>query len=58
MRVLVCGGRTYDNRALVYETLNKLKPDEIVNGGAGTFDMFTRAKRDGFKVIFPDKDGA
>lgn len=34
MKVLVCGGRTYKNRKLVYKKLDELNPSTIIHGGA------------------------
>jgi hypothetical protein len=34
MRILVCGGRDYDDRTKVFETLDTLKPSVIIEGGA------------------------
>lgn len=34
MRVLVCGGRTFDNWRLVRDTLNEHQPTVIIQGGA------------------------
>jgi ABC-type Fe3+-hydroxamate transport system substrate-binding protein len=34
MRVLVCGGRDFSDRELVYETLLDLHPSVIITGGA------------------------
>jgi ABC-type Fe3+-hydroxamate transport system substrate-binding protein len=34
MRLLVCGSRTYSDRATVYDKLDELKPDLIIHGGA------------------------
>ena len=40
MKILVCGGRDYTDKALVYATLDQLKPTHIVNGGATGADWF------------------
>jgi YspA, cpYpsA-related SLOG family len=45
MRVLVCGGRTFKNRRLVYEALDILHRvgiDCIIEGGASGADMLGR----------------
>lgn len=34
MKLLVCGGRDYADRARVYATLDKLCPSEVIQGGA------------------------
>ena len=36
--VLVCGGRNYGDRALVYETLDQLKPGRVIHGAAAGAD--------------------
>ena len=33
-KILVCGGRDFDNRDLLFDTLNKLDPESVVCGGA------------------------
>lgn len=33
-RVLVCGGRTYDDRDMLNRTLLELAPDVVIQGGA------------------------
>jgi YspA, cpYpsA-related SLOG family len=38
MRLLICGGRDYSNRDLVYKTLDQLKPTEICHGAASGAD--------------------
>lgn len=38
MRVLVCGGRNYDRWSTVQKTLAEIKPDVIIQGGAGGAD--------------------
>jgi hypothetical protein len=40
MTVLVCGGRYYANRALVFSTLDDLKPIRIIEGQAMGADRF------------------
>lgn len=44
MRLLVCGGRHYNNRALVFETLDALAPQPtvLINGGATGADTLAR----------------
>lgn len=34
MRVLVCGGRNFHDKGLVFAVLDKFKPDWIISGGA------------------------
>lgn len=34
MRVLVCGGRDFDDRVAVFCALNKLQPSVVIQGGA------------------------
>lgn len=34
MRLLVCGGRNFYRESLIFNTLDKIRPDEIVIGGA------------------------
>jgi hypothetical protein len=36
MRVLVCGGRDFDDIALVYECLTELRPSVVIHGGCPT----------------------
>lgn len=38
MRVIVCGGRDYDDRARVYAELDALSPDVVIEGGANGAD--------------------
>jgi len=33
--ILVCGGRDFADRALVYRTLDEIKPDVVVHGACG-----------------------
>ena len=33
--VIVCGGRSYNDRATVYKVLNELRPDVLVHGACG-----------------------
>lgn len=43
MTVLVCGGRGFYNRALVYRVLDEIKPSLVVNGAAsGADDLSTQ----------------
>ena len=42
MRVLVCGGREYSDREYVYETLDTIKPDVIIQGGARGADALAK----------------
>jgi len=37
-RVLVCGGRDYDDEARVFEELDRLKPTFVIEGGANGAD--------------------
>ena len=37
-RVLVCGGRNYDDKKTVWRVLNLLKPTRIIHGGADGAD--------------------
>ena len=39
MRVLVCGGRDFINRKLLYETLDELNIEFIISGGARGADL-------------------
>jgi hypothetical protein len=41
-RVLVCGGRAYNNAKLVYDTLYALEPSLIIQGGATGADFLAR----------------
>lgn len=34
MKILVCGGRDYDNKQKVFDMLNFLHPAEVITGGA------------------------
>ena len=43
MEVIVTGGRYYDNRAKVYEELDKLKPTKIIQGGASGADFIAKS---------------
>lgn len=47
MKVLVCGGRTFSNKPLVWATLNNLnvsqKIDLLIEGGANGADSLARA---------------
>lgn len=38
MRVLVCGGRNYDNYDIVSETLSKFTVDAVITGGCSGAD--------------------
>lgn len=38
MRLLVCGGRKYDNRMYLYAILNRLNPTVVIQGGASGAD--------------------
>ncbi len=38
MRLLVCGGRTYDDAKAVYRSLDTLNPDVVIHGGANGAD--------------------
>lgn len=42
MKVIVTGGRDYSNRKKVYEVLDKLNPDVVVQGGAPGADYLAR----------------
>lgn len=42
MRVLVCGGRSYDNWRKVNTALTELKPSVIIQGGADGADAIAR----------------
>ncbi len=39
-RVLVCGGRDYKGRGVVYDALDMLNPDLVISGGASGADKF------------------
>ena len=41
MKVLVCGGRDFDDRACVYRVLDDLKPSLVINGGANGADWLS-----------------
>lgn len=43
MRVLVCGGRSYDDFGLVFEVLTKLNPSAVIQGGAPGADTLAKA---------------
>lgn len=38
VKVLVCGGRNFNNRQVVHRVLTKLNPDIVVHGGASGAD--------------------
>lgn len=38
MKVLVCGGRDFTNTRKLYQALDSLKPDAIIQGGAAGAD--------------------
>ena len=40
MKILVCGGRHYEDRAAVERILTALDPDEVVTGGATGVDFW------------------
>ncbi len=42
MRVLVCGGRDYDDEARVFAVLDEIKPTFIIEGGARGADSLAR----------------
>lgn len=42
MRVLVCGGRDYLDKAVVYDTLINIQPTEICQGGANGADFLAK----------------
>ena len=52
MRVIVCGGRDYDNEAFVFECLDQLPIEAIIQGGARGAD--TLALRWGKQRLPPD----
>lgn len=60
MRILICGGRDYTNRAVVFTTLNKIgiEPVEICHGGASGADSLAGewAKKNNIQctVFYPD----
>lgn len=67
-RVLVCGGRGYDEPLVVNRVLEALqprwmlefgRPDLVVAfpGGRGTEDMVTKAERAGIRVLRVEDDG-
>ena len=39
MRVLVCGGRNYDDKSAVWSQLDALKPSFVMEGGADGADV-------------------
>lgn len=41
MRVLVCGGRDFDDRACVYRVLDEVKPSLVINGAANGADWLS-----------------
>ena len=43
MCVLVTGGRAYANRKKVFDTLDELRPDILIEGGAAGADALARA---------------
>lgn len=53
MRVLVCGGRDYNNKDLVFEELDKIQPSFLIEGGAKGAD--TLAWRWGNINLSPDQ---
>jgi len=42
MKVLVCGGRSFDDRALVEQTLDAIEVTQIIEGGARGADKLAR----------------
>jgi hypothetical protein len=38
MKILACGGRSYLNRDRVFRSLDELKPDHVIHGGASGAD--------------------
>lgn len=56
MRVLVCGGRGYADRAYVYEALDYYDPSVIIAGGAKGADTLARdwaVSRERVHYIYP-----
>lgn len=49
-RVLVCGGRHYSNRQLVFEVLDAAKPTVVIHGGATGADHLAGEWADEHKV--------
>ena len=43
MIVLICGGRNYANSKAVFDALDSLKPDTVVDGGATGADALAEA---------------
>jgi hypothetical protein len=41
VRVLVCGGRDFTDRTLLYRVLDEIKPSAIVNGAANGADALS-----------------
>lgn len=39
MRVLVCGGRSFDGWSAVHRTLSEIKPSVVIQGGASGADQ-------------------
>jgi len=58
MRVVVCGGRDYDNRDLVFLVLAVLQPQVVIEGGASGADALARAwtKEVGNRLITIEAD--
>lgn len=53
MRVLVCGGRDFDNWKMVHSQLTDLKPSVIINGGSRGADFLATkwANHNGVSLI-------
>lgn len=53
MRVLVCGGRDYTDRALVFQILDLLKPTAVITGGAEGADEYAHSWATAMEVERP-----
>lgn len=53
MKVLVCGGRHYADRARVYDSIREYNPELIIQGGASGADALARdwARENGIALI-------